>query len=85
MMTHEAAGMGAADLRHLEMEPLRTTVHRLVAAADPADGPEVLGIEMLDAIGPAPTTLRVLATLRAPVSHAIMRVPVHVAAVQRVG
>jgi hypothetical protein len=85
MMTQGAGGIDAGDRRRLEAEPLRTMVYHLFAAADPADGPEVLGIEVLEAIDTAPTPLRVLATLRSPVSHTIMRVPLHLPAAQRVG
>jgi hypothetical protein len=85
MTTRPDAAIGTGELRRLETEPLRTTVQRLLAAVSPADGPDVLGIEVLGAMGTSSTTLRVLATLRAPVSHAIMRVPVHVTADARVG
>ncbi len=85
MTTQPDAGIGTGELQSPETEPLRTAVHRLFAAASPADGLEVLGIEVLGVIGTSPTTLRVLTTLRAPVSQVIMRVPVHITAAQRAG
>ncbi len=85
MTTQRDAGKGTGEARRPDMAGLRTAVRQVFAAASPAGGPDVLGIEVLDVLGGSPNRLRVLAMLRSPITHAIMRVPLHLSIAQRVG
>ncbi len=51
MTTQRDAGKGTGEARRPDMAGLRTAVHQVFAAASPAGGPDVLGIEVLDVLG----------------------------------